>query len=231
MTLTVSRVSNVFFAENHSINIMNHSSNIITAMQWCTNTVSRGGALALNMHAPFGHSVSERNHRSVWISSWFTTTWERLNVVKLDAARQRTVITLLAVAHCARPSVSCTISTVCDVTVELFPLHHTLLLVFNKIVWKRLPQTILHQHLPPQSPRSQEAAHLLSQLVGNYDADTLCDACLRLAETIEQGLLSHLRKYLSRLVEMVLALYVSPEGRDGLEVLPSPFLAWFPWCG
>lgn len=53
-------------------------------------------------------------------------------------------------------------------------------------------------HLPPQSPRLQEAAHLLSQLVGNYDADTLCDACLRLAETIEQGLLQDLVETLDK---------------------------------
>jgi len=38
----------------------------------------------------------------------------------------------------------------------------------------------------------------LSQLVGNYDADTLCDACLRLAETIEQGLLWDLVETLNK---------------------------------
>lgn len=83
----------------------------------------------------------------------------------------------------------------------------------------------------PQSPRSQEAAHLLSQLVGNYDADTLCDACLRLAETIEQGLLRDLVETLNKDGtggDCTSNACLSPEGREGMELLPSPFLAWFP---
>ena len=71
----------------------------------------------------------------------------------------------------------------------------------------------------------------MSQLVGNYDADTLCDACLRLAETIEQGLLRDLVETLNKDGtggDGTSIACISPEGRESMELLPSPFLAWFP---
>ena len=75
----------------------------------------------------------------------------------------------------------------------------------------------------------------MSQLVGNYDADTLCDACLRLAETIEQGLLRDLVETLNKDGtggDGTSIACISPEGREGMEVLPSPFLAlmWLMEC-
>ncbi len=39
-----------------------------------------------------------------------------------------------------------------------------------------------------QSTELKDAVHYLSELVGSYDADTLCCACQHLAETIKKGI-------------------------------------------
>jgi len=74
----------------------------------------------------------------------------------------------------------------------------------------------------------------LSQLVGNYDADTLCDACLRLAETIEQGLLRNLVETLNKDGtggDCTSSVCISPErmGGYGVATLSIPGLVSLMW--
>ena len=44
-----------------------------------------------------------------------------------------------------------------------------------------------HTHTHTQSPKVAKAAHFLSELVGNYDTEKLCQACHELANIINEG--------------------------------------------